>query len=619
MRSHIPLLTTPKNISGTSSVCDAALHAGSQACNAISRGAISVLALSAVFMTAGAGVSSAADSYYLMGMGRNYYGQLGIASTATEDEYVATPEQIASGVSAAAAGYANSLYLTSDGDLYAMGFNYYGQLGDGTTTTQKTPVKITSGVAAISIGGGFSLYLTTSGDLYGMGNNNWGQLGVDLGEDENGEEIYYTSTPVKIASDVASMSAGQYHTLYITTSGDLYAMGYNRFIYPMTIPASSTYGSDANDKLGTTGAYGYDLGTDSNGSVINHTSTPVKVATGVASCAAGCGSSYYITTDGVLYASGYNQYGQLGVKLGEIDGANTKSKLDDYFYNSSTFIQVATGVASVSAGYYHMMYVTTSGKLYATGYNNYGQLGTSVGMDPYTDKKSGVQTNAKTGVKTCDDIPYNSYTPVLVASGVAQVTCGRYFSLYVTTGSDLYGMGYNNYGQLGIDLGTEISALDTSDDPTAIAITDTLNFQHNLGPQKIASNVASASAGFAYSLYVSETAASTTTDHVTVASSYAPITTAGGKWDEVMGWIDDTYYPWVWSYKYNNWYYVYAGLGASPDTDGYWIGYYTSDCSDYGWGYVYAPETWEGWCCITSDQNVYWLDSDSDDSLPESE
>ncbi len=44
------------------------------------------------------------------------------------------PEQIvASGVTAIAAGDDHSLFLKSDGSLWAMGYNDFGELGDGTT------------------------------------------------------------------------------------------------------------------------------------------------------------------------------------------------------------------------------------------------------------------------------------------------------------------------------------------------------------------------------------------------------------------------------------------------------------------------------------------------------
>ena len=40
--------------------------------------------------------------------------------------------------------YYHSLFIKSDGSLWAMGNNNYGQLGDGTTTQRSSPVQIVS-------------------------------------------------------------------------------------------------------------------------------------------------------------------------------------------------------------------------------------------------------------------------------------------------------------------------------------------------------------------------------------------------------------------------------------------------------------------------------------------
>jgi peptidoglycan/xylan/chitin deacetylase (PgdA/CDA1 family) len=93
-------------------------------------------------------------------------------------------------------------------------------------------------------------------------------------------------------------------------------------------------------------------------------------------------------------------------------------------------------------------------------------------------------------------------------------------------------------------------------------------------------------------------------------SAYAPTDTKGAKWNEI-GWIDDTYFPWVYSYAHSNWFYVYGGTDADTTHTGYWLFYYTPDCNAYGWGYV-APG--HGWWCLTLDSTCYWLKFG--DSLP---
>jgi hypothetical protein len=80
----------------------------------------------------------------LWAMGRNQYGELGDGSYNQTNR----PEQIVAGnVTAIAAGYFHSLFLKSDGSLWGMGYNGYGQLGDGTTSNTNRPEQIVAGVS----------------------------------------------------------------------------------------------------------------------------------------------------------------------------------------------------------------------------------------------------------------------------------------------------------------------------------------------------------------------------------------------------------------------------------------------------------------------------------------
>ena len=79
----------------------------------------------------------------LYAWGDNFNGQLGDGTNIQKD----SPELItlAPGVkpAAVAAGLFDSLAIGSDGNLYAWGANYVGQLGDGTTTNEYSPELIT--------------------------------------------------------------------------------------------------------------------------------------------------------------------------------------------------------------------------------------------------------------------------------------------------------------------------------------------------------------------------------------------------------------------------------------------------------------------------------------------
>ncbi len=306
----------------------------------------------------------------LWAMGDNTHGQLGDGSTVSRSY----PVRVATGVASASGGGAHTLYVKTDGTLWAMGRNDRGQLGDGTTTDRNVPVQIASGVAAVSAGASHSMFRKTDGTLWATGANS-GQLGDGTTTDRN--------VPVQVASGVTAVSAGGTHTLLVKTDGTLWATGSNS------------------------------LGQLGDGSNFDRPMWE-QVATGVVSVSAGPSHTMFIKTDGTLWATGANYYSQLG------DGSNMSFR--------NTPVQVATGVASVAAGAYHTMFVRVGGALWAVGGNFDGQLG------------DGTTTDRKTFVQ--------------VTGGVAWVAAGNLFTVFVRTDGSLWATGGNESGELGEDLTT---------------------------------------------------------------------------------------------------------------------------------------------------------------------
>ncbi|TYZ60061.1 hypothetical protein PybrP1_005747 [[Pythium] brassicae (nom. inval.)] len=119
-----------------------------------------------------------------------------------------------------------------------------------------------------------------------------------------------------------------------------------------------------------------------------------------------------------VYTFGRNDYGQLG-----------HNDTIDRKVPHHVEALAEQHVVSVACGQYHTLVVSSAGKAYGFGKNDYGQL----------------------GVESVE----NQLLPVQVRSGLEkqmclELRCGYYHSIVLCSGSHLYGFGRNDYGQLGL-------------------------------------------------------------------------------------------------------------------------------------------------------------------------
>jgi alpha-tubulin suppressor-like RCC1 family protein len=157
--------------------------------------------------------------------GANYWGQLGNNSTT----YSPIPTDVSglnSGVQQISAGPGHTCAVTSTGGITCWGVNGAGQLGNNSTATSLIPVGVIglgSGVQAVTTGGAHTCALTVSGGVKCWGFNYSGQLG-------NNSTI---SSPIPL--DVTGLSSGvqalaasnNAHTCVITNVGGVKCWGYN--------------------------------------------------------------------------------------------------------------------------------------------------------------------------------------------------------------------------------------------------------------------------------------------------------------------------------------------------------------------------------------------------------
>lgn len=143
---------------------------------------------------------------------------------------------------------------------------------------------------------------------------------------------------------------------------------------------------------------------------VSATAGTVSIESGGAKQVATSGDhKFVLTNEGLLYAWGNNQYGQLGFKP---DTTNTATPTN---VNKPTIINGSW--LKVAAGGKHSAAISTDGHLYTTGWNGSGQLGTGD-----TDNRS-------------------EWTEVASDKTFTDVACGNQFTVAIASDGTLWGVG----------------------------------------------------------------------------------------------------------------------------------------------------------------------------------
>ncbi len=342
---------------------------------------------------------------------------------------------------------------------FAWGFNDRGQIGDNSTVNRLAPVSMAPGgvwsgktIAEMDAGGYHSVALSSSNELYGWGYNFFGQLG-NASNSSRLEPAPVVMTGVLAGKTVTAIAAGTHHTLALTSEGRVYSWGLNddgglgdgtrtgrnepvavstsgalagKIVIAMATGYQQCLVLTADRRLFSWGlnAQGQ-LGDGSNSTrtlPVAVVTTGVLAGKTITQIAAGRDHCMVLTSDGKLFAWGRNDYGQLG------DGTTTNRNVPVAVNMSGAL--AGKSVAAMDGGYSHTVAVTTDGRMFAWGRNDQGALG--------------------------DGTLTNRLLPVAVVAGAvppgtqaASVQCGRDHSVALTTAGKIYAWGQNENGQLG--------------------------------------------------------------------------------------------------------------------------------------------------------------------------
>jgi len=353
--------------------------------------------------------------------GLNSSGQLGIGNTSSHS----TPVQITgfSNVVSIAAQANNSFAVKNDGSMWLWGGGSYGQFGDGATTNRLAPQLLSaiSNVVAFCPGNS-SMALKTDGTVWTSGYAADGELGNGYNTNQAlfAQALYVALAP-KVSRPAFSPDGGEFLTdqsviVSCATAGvDLHftTNGAEPSVSDPTVSNGSSVSLSGTRLLRVKGFKAGLLSSDSK-SAWFHTNNSGLLYEGLY-------SSYILTTNGVVWAWGSNDYGQLG----------TGDAVDRWIPLAAAG---ATNVVAVSAGQQHTVALKSDGTLIAWGRNDEGEVGDGTGVQRF------------------------SAVAVTNLSGVKTFSCGNLFTMAVKTNGTVWSWGYDTQGQLGDNGGSNQGA-----------------------------------------------------------------------------------------------------------------------------------------------------------------
>jgi len=327
-----------------------------------------------------------------------------------------------------ASGGFHSIALRPNDTVWTWGYNYAGQLGDGTTRNRTTPVVVPglSGVIAAAAGYGHSIALKADGTVWTWGDNRDGQLGLGDTRDRR------TPTQVPGLTDVIAVEACDFNTIALKSDGTVWAWGViYADIYAETsnipvqleisdVTAIAAKNSDtlALKSDGTVWAWGY-YASDSYRRFYDITidrETPVQIAnlTDVTAIATGGYHNFAWKSDGTVWGWGSNSWGELGFDSETIECIMPVE------------VPALSGAAAIAANSVSTFVLKPDGTVWVCGVSNFG---------------------ARVGDGTLE---YQS-TPMQVPglSGITAVAAGFAFAAALQADGTIWCWGDNAFGQLG--------------------------------------------------------------------------------------------------------------------------------------------------------------------------
>ena len=338
--------------------------------------------------------------------------------------------------------------------LYCWGKNKDGELSLGHSKAVTLPkpvkgIKSSSPIRFLSSGRQHTAFISTEGILYVCGSALHGKLGL--------EDLTMTSItklqplPFLKSQRVLDVACGDYHTLCLLETGEVYAWGgtlhkklgqragrpaiisslSNKKIISVSCGDFHSAALSQNGELFTWGGGGsyFNRGQLGHGH-LKDIETPEIITffkNGVKKVTCGGYHTLALTYNDEVYGWGSGTYGECG--FGEFVDANAPKLVKVEFEQKGlVFPSVKPKIVDLMAGGHHSLLLSSQGYVYSFGYGSHGQLGLKSTINESEPKLVYSLTNKH----------------------VIQIAVGWNHSVVLTESLDVYATGYGSSGQLGL-------------------------------------------------------------------------------------------------------------------------------------------------------------------------
>jgi E3 ubiquitin-protein ligase HERC4 len=169
--------------------------------------------------------------------GQNHHGQCGVGHLDAVISPTLITDLVFYNIVNITCGYYHTIYQTDTGDVWTVGCANDGRLGlgPGVRSDVISPVQIHpktfnyERVTKVSCGGTFTLFLTEENNIFACGWNSYGQLGLN----SNVTSVYtvqQVKTPVELLRQkIKEIVCGACHTVFLTENDEAWAVGWNTY------------------------------------------------------------------------------------------------------------------------------------------------------------------------------------------------------------------------------------------------------------------------------------------------------------------------------------------------------------------------------------------------------